>query len=228
MKVTYYGHACFAVESGQAKLLFDPFIRHNPLAGHVSVDEIQASHILVSHAHGDHLAEVEEIANRCGAQLISNWEIVQWFGQKGITNAHPLNFGGGMAATFGRVDMTYAQHSSSFPDGTYGGNPAGFMVHLQEENRRFYYSGDTALFSDMKLLGELYKPEVAFLPIGDNFTMGYEHAAIAAEMVGVKEVVGLHFDTFPYIVIDHAKAIEAFSNRGIRLHLLELGQSITL
>lgn len=228
MKVTYYGHACFAVESGNAKLLFDPFIRHNPLAGHVAVDEIDATHILVSHAHGDHLAEVQEIATRCNAQLIANWEVVQWFGQQGVTNAHPLNFGGGMNATFGRVDMTYAQHSSSFPDGSYGGNPGGFMVHLQEEDKKFYYAGDTALFSDMKLLGALYQPQVAMLPIGDNFTMGYEHAAIAAEYVGVKEVIGLHFDTFPYIVIDHAQAIKAFEERGIRLHLLAIGQTITL
>ncbi len=228
MKVTYYGHACFAVESGSTQLLFDPFIRHNPLAGHVDIDAIQATHLLVSHAHGDHLAEVEEIANRCGSQLIANWEVVQWFGQKGIANSHPLNHGGGMNASFGRVSMTYAQHSSSFPDGSYGGNPGGFMVHLQEENRCFYYSGDTALFSDMKLLGELYQPEIAMLPLGDNFTMGYEHAALAASFVGVKEVVGLHFDTFPYIVIDHAKAIEAFQKHGIKLHLLEIGQSITL
>ena len=169
MQITYYGQSCFQVNIGGYKILFDPFISPNPLASEIDITKIEADYILLSHAHQDHIHDAEAIAKNTGATIIGIWEIHAWFAEKGV-KTHPMNIGGKWPFEFGTVIMTSAVHSSSFPDGSYGGNPAGFVIENDEHT--FYYAGDTALFSDMKLIGELYKPEFAFLPIGDNFTMG--------------------------------------------------------
>jgi L-ascorbate metabolism protein UlaG (beta-lactamase superfamily) len=223
MKVTYYGHSCFSVQVGNRTLLFDPFITGNELAKHIDPKKIAADYILISHGHSDHMGDAGEIAKRTGATIISNYEVVVWFGKQGLDKGHPLNHGGGYRFDFGRVKFVNAIHSSSLPDGTYGGNPGGFIVESSEGN--FYYCGDTALTMDMKLIGESTKLKFAALCIGDNFTMDVADAVKAAEFVRCDEILGLHYNTFPPIKIDQEKAIKAFAAAGKRLHLLPLGTS---
>jgi L-ascorbate metabolism protein UlaG (beta-lactamase superfamily) len=224
MKFTYYGHACFSVQTGHQHLLFDPFITPNELASGIDPQQIPADAILISHGHADHLADAESIASRTGAPIVSNWEIVDWFGKKGFQNGHPMNHGGAWKFPFGRVKYTPAIHSSGLPDGSYGGNPGGFVVSSPEST--FYYSGDTALTRDMELLGEEFALDFAVLPIGDNFTMGAADAARAALMLKVQRVIGVHYDTFPYIKIDREKARGFFEDAGVTLLLPGIGETI--
>ncbi|MGA2659651.1 MAG: metal-dependent hydrolase [Verrucomicrobiota bacterium] len=223
MKVTYYGHACFAAEVGGKTLLFDPFIAENPLAKAVDKRTVPADYILISHGHFDHLADAAEIARRTGATLISNYEITVWFGKQGLEKVHPLNHGGGHTFDFGRVKLVNAIHSSSLPDGAYGGNPGGFVVESAEGN--FYYSGDTALTMDMKLIGESSRLRFAALPIGDNFTMGIDDAIKAADFARCNQILGLHFNTFAPIQVDTRGAVARFKAAGKQLHLLQPGES---
>jgi L-ascorbate metabolism protein UlaG (beta-lactamase superfamily) len=226
MKFTYYGHACFSVEAGGKTLLFDPFISGNPLATEIDVKNIAADFILVSHGHGDHVADVIDIANRTGATVIAPYEVGTWFEGKGVKNVQAMNHGGAAKMSFGRVKLTSAIHSSSMPDGAYGGNPAGFVVESSYGN--FYYSGDTALTMDMKLVGELTKLRFAVFPIGDFFTMGIDEALRAAEFVGVTKFVGVHYDTFPPIKLDHKAALQAARAAGKELLLPAIGESIDI
>jgi L-ascorbate metabolism protein UlaG (beta-lactamase superfamily) len=223
MKVTYYGHACFAAEVANRTLLFDPFITGNELAKGIKVQSIPADYILISHGHADHLGDAAAIAKRTGATIISNYEITVWFGKQGIERTHPLNHGGGYRFDFGRAKFVNAIHSSSLPDGTYGGNPGGFVIEATEG--AFYYSGDTALTLDMKLIGESTRLAFAALCIGDNFTMGVEDAVKAAEFIRCHEILGLHYNTFPPIRINQAAAEEKFQAAGKNLHLLLPGES---
>jgi L-ascorbate metabolism protein UlaG (beta-lactamase superfamily) len=223
MNLTYYGHSCFGVHVDGAHLLFDPFISANPQAAAVDIDKIPADYILVSHGHFDHVDDVARIAERTGATLVSNFEIVQWFAKHGVEKALGMNLGGAWEFPFGRVKMTAATHSSSMPDGSYGGNPAGFLVETKQGH--FYYSGDTALTRNMKLIGDSASLKFAVLCIGDNFTMGPEDAARAATFLEVKDVIGVHYDTFPPIEIDKKEAVREFAARGLNLHLLPIGGS---
>src|SRR5690348_2619076 len=201
MKTTYYGHACFAVQIKNRTLLFDPFITPNELAKNIDVSKVPADYILITHAHDDHMADALGIAKRTGALIVTNFEVAEWLGKQGAKKTHPVNPGGSMKLDVCRVKFVNAIHSSSFPDGTYGGNPGGFVVESDEGN--FYYSGDTALTLDMKLIGESTRLKWAALCVGDNFTMGAEDAVKAAEFVNCNEVLGVHYDTFPPIKIDH-------------------------
>ena len=225
MNITFYGHACLGLEIGGKNVLFDPFITPNPLAEKIDVSGIKADYILVSHGHEDHVADVETIAKNTGATIVSNFEIVSWFGAKELTG-HPMNHGGGWNFDFGRVKYVNAIHSSVLPDGSYGGNPGGFVIESADGN--VYFAGDTALTYDMKLIAESTKLDVAILPIGDNFTMGVEDAVKAAQFVNCNKVIGMHFDTFGYIKIDHEEAIKKFADAGIELILLEIGQSTSI
>lgn len=226
MEFTFYGHACFSVKANGANILFDPFISPNEKASHINVDEISADAILISHGHEDHVADVTSIAQRTGAKLVSNFEIINWFAGKGIENGHPMNHGGNWSFDFGDVKYVNAVHSSVMPDGTYGGNPGGFIV--KTEGKTFYYAGDTALHMDMKLIGEYEKLDYAVLPIGDNFTMGIDDAVIASDFIKCDRIIGLHYDTFGYIEIDHSEAKRKFSEKGKELILLEIGQTIEI
>jgi L-ascorbate metabolism protein UlaG (beta-lactamase superfamily) len=221
MKVTYYGHACFFVVVGGKTLLFDPFISGNPLAKSIDVKQVPADFILVSHGHKDHLADAVEIAKRTNALVIANFEVATWLNKQGAPRAHPLNHGGSYKFDFGRAKFVNAIHSSTMPDGTFGGNPGGFVVESAEGN--FYYSGDTALTLDMKLIGETTPLKFAALCIGDNFTMGVDDAVKAAEFIRCNEIFGVHYDTFPPIKIDHAAAQEKFKAAGKVLYLLHPG-----
>ena len=226
MRFTYYGQSCFGVFAGGKNLLFDPFISPNELARHIKMDTIRADYILVSHAHGDHIADAVELAKKTKSTVIGAFEVVTWLSQQGVEKIHPMNLGGQWNFDFGKVRCTNAIHSSQFPDGSYGANPMGFLITTAEN--AFYYSGDTALTMDMQLIPRWAKLDFCVLPIGDNFTMDYEDAIEAANMVQCNTVVGVHFDTFGYIKIDHQKAIKAFADAGKTLHLLEIGASIDL
>ena len=224
MKTTYYGHSCFSVEVGGKILLFDPFITPNPLAAAIDVKKLAADFILVSHGHADHVADVVEIAKRTDALVIANFEVANWLANMGAPKTHPMNHGGAITLNFGRVKYVNAIHSSTMPDGSPGGNPGGFVVETAEGS--FYYSGDTALTLDMKLIGESNRLKFAALCVGDNFTMGPDDAVKAAEFVGCDQILGVHFDTFPPIKIDHAQAEEKFRVVGKTLHLLKPGDAV--
>ncbi|GAA5494915.1 UPF0173 metal-dependent hydrolase TM_1162 [Rubritalea halochordaticola] len=226
MNVTFYGHACFSVSIAGKTILFDPFITPNPAAASIDIEQLNPDFVLLSHGHEDHVADAEQILKQSGATLISNFEIVSWFQQKGIENAHPMNHGGKIKLPFCTIKYVNAVHSSVLPDGSYGGNPGGFVIESEEGS--FYYSGDTALTYDMKLIGEFHKIDWAALCIGDNFTMGYEDAAIAADWADAKNILGLHYDTFPPISIDHAAARDHFESKGLSLFLPAVGESIEI
>jgi L-ascorbate metabolism protein UlaG (beta-lactamase superfamily) len=227
MKITYYGHACVGVATATTNLLFDPFISPNEQAKHIDVNAVPADYILLSHGHGDHVADALSIAQRTQAKLVSNYEIVSWYeGKHNYSNHHPMNHGGSWQFDFGKVRYTTAIHSSSLPDGTYGGNPGGFVVETTEGN--FYFAGDTALTYDMKLIPLFTKLNFAFLPIGDNFTMGIDEAVVAADFIGCKTIIGIHYDTFGFIKIDHEAAKAKFAAAGCQLILLNIGESINL
>jgi L-ascorbate metabolism protein UlaG (beta-lactamase superfamily) len=227
MKLTYYGHSCFSVEIKGQRLLFDPFITFNELANNIiDVDTIKADYILLSHGHEDHIADCVRIASQTGAKVIASWEVHGWLNKQGITNTHPLNTGGKWDFDAFTVKCTAAQHSSGLPDGSYGGNPMGFVITSEAGN--FYYSGDTALTVDMQLIPKWAKLNFAVLPIGDNFTMGASDATTCAGMIDCKTVVGVHYDTFGYIKIDHEKAVKTFSAAGVELKLVNIGESVEL
>ncbi|MEL7002844.1 MAG: metal-dependent hydrolase [Bacteroidota bacterium] len=226
MQITYFGHACFEILIGGKKLLFDPFITPNELAKDIDINRLKPDYILLSHGHQDHVADVEVIYKNSEAKIIANFEVVSWFGERGCTNGHPMNHGGQWEFDFGSVKMVNAVHSSNMPDGSYGGNPAGFVVKSEDET--FYYAGDTALHYDMKLIQEEFDIDVAFLPIGDNFTMGINDAVKATQFVGASTVIAMHFDTFPYIKTDHEEAKRKFSEQNIGLVLLEIGSTTNL
>jgi L-ascorbate metabolism protein UlaG (beta-lactamase superfamily) len=223
MNFTYYGHACFSVEIGKHTLLFDPFISGNPLAKSIDLQSLKADYILVSHGHMDHLLDAVAIAKRTGATMIAPFEVSQWLAKQGAPKTHPVNHGGGCQFDFGRAKLVNAIHSSSLPDGSYGGNPGGFVV--QSDAGNFYYSGDTALTKDMELIGESVRLAFAVLCIGGNFTMDVDEAIRAAQFVKCDNIAGVHYDTFPPIAIDHEKALEKFRAAGLRLHLLKIGAS---
>lgn len=226
MNISYYGHSCFGVEINGKHLLFDPFISENNLAKNIDIQSIKADYILISHGHRDHILDVESIAKRSGAQIICNWEIYEWYNKKGLTNIHPMNIGGKIKLDFGNVKCVVAMHSSILPDGAYGGHPMGFVVESNEGN--FYYAGDTGLTYDMKLIGEYRQIDFAFLPIGDNFTMGVDNAIIACDFISCNNIIGMHYNTFDYIKIDEKEAKLKFEMAGRHLNLLNIGETITI
>lgn len=225
MKITFYGHAALGIEVAGKHILVDPFISANPKASHIDINDLKADYILLTHAHQDHILDAEAIAKRTNAVIVSNWEIATYYGNKGFQN-HPMNHGGSWQFDFGTVKYVNAIHSSSFPDGTYGGNPGGFVI--EGEHKNIYISGDTALTFDMKLIPLRTKLDLAIFPVGSNFTMDVDDAIIASDFVECDKVLGVHFDTFGYIEIDHEEAIKKFFNKGKDLMLLEIGDFIEI
>jgi len=225
MKITFYGHASLGIQVGDINIVVDPYISANPKASHINIDTIDADYILLTHAHRDHILDVEAIAKRTGAVVISNFEVVSYFEKKGI-EGHPMNHGGQWDFEFGNVKYVNAIHSSSFPDGTYGGQPGGFVI--EGEHKNIYIAGDTALTFDMKLIPLQTTLDLAILPIGDNFTMGIDDAILASDFVDCDKVLGYHFDTFGYVEIDHNLAKQKFFDKGKDLMLLDIGESIDL
>jgi L-ascorbate metabolism protein UlaG (beta-lactamase superfamily) len=225
MKITYYGHASLGIQVNDVNILVDPFISANPKASHINIDTLKADYILLTHAHQDHILDVEAIAKRTNAIVVSNFEIVSYFEALGI-EGHPMNHGGSWDFEFGTVKYVNAIHSSSFPDGKYGGQPGGFVI--EGEHKNIYIAGDTALTFDMKLIPMQTDLDLAILPIGDNFTMGINDAIIASDFVQCDKVLGYHFDTFGYIEIDHEEAKRKFFEKNKDLMLLKIGDFIEL
>lgn len=226
MKITYFGHSCVEVITGGKKLLFDPFISQNPLAKSVNITSFNPDFILLSHGHGDHVQDAVQIAKSSESTFISCFELVSWVEEKGL-KGHPMNIGGKWKFDFGTVKLVQAVHSSKLPDGQYGGPEAGFVIWNEEDC--FYFAGDTALTMDMQLIPMICPPlQVALLPIGDNFTMGYEDAVVAADFIQCETVIGIHYDTFGYITIDKQAARKAFESVGKELILLDIGQTLTI
>ncbi|MBC7554583.1 MAG: metal-dependent hydrolase [Taibaiella sp.] len=225
MKFTYYGHACFAVESDDMKILFDPFISGNDLAKNIDIEKIEADYILVSHGHGDHVADLAPIAKRTGATVIAAYEVVAWAQKQGVESVHPMNFGSAVFP-FGKLHFLPAWHSSTMPDGSAGGNPGGFLLHGLD--KKFYYSGDTCLMMDMQLIPRYAKLDFAILPIGGNFTMDVDDAIVAAQFIDCDRIIGVHYDTFGYIKIDQEAAVKKFRTAGRELILPVIGETIEL
>jgi L-ascorbate metabolism protein UlaG (beta-lactamase superfamily) len=225
VELTYHSHACFSITTGETHLLIDPFLNGNPLAD-VGAAEVKADYVLVSHGHGDHVGDTVEIAKRTGATTISNFEIQNWLLAQGVEKAHPLHIGGGYNFPFGRVKLTIAHHGSVLPDGTYGGNPAGFLLTL--EGKKIYHACDTGLFYDMKLIGE-EGLDLAILPIGDNFTMGPDDALRAVKLLEPKLVIPIHYDTFDVIEQDpRAFAARVEAETSARCVVLKPGDTCRL
>ena len=228
IKLTYYGHSTFGIETDDAKLIVDPFFAPNNPAATVKVDEVEADFILVTHGHGDHVADLVPLAKQTGALVICNFEIANWLGNQGVENVHPMHIGGGYDFPFGRAKMTIAHHGSGLPDGSYGGNPAGFLLHLNE-GADIYISGDTALTYDMRLIGEAGGVDLAILCIGDNFTMGPDDAVRAAQFVQAKHVIPCHYDTFPPIRQDADAFAEKLHDAAeIDCTVMAVGDEFTL
>lgn len=227
MKVTYLGHACVSIEIEGKTFLVDPFISGNPLASHIDVNSIKADYILITHAHQDHILDVETIAKNNNSVLISNPEILNYFRKLGL-NGHEMNIGGSHRFEDRKIKikMLRAEHSSSFPDGTYGGHPAGFLIDYN--NLTIYISGDTALHLDMTIIPHQYKINLAILPIGNNYTMGVRDALTAAKFIDSYHTLGVHYNTFDVIKIDTDASKRKFADAHRKLHLLEIGQSLNV
>ncbi|APY07339.1 metal-dependent hydrolase [Winogradskyella sp. J14-2] len=223
MKITFYGHACLGLQIKDIHILVDPFISGNEKASNIDINSIKADYILITHAHQDHILDVESIAKRTDATIVSNYEIVVHYQNLGF-KGHPMNHGGSWNFDFGKVKYVNAVHTSSFPDGKYGGQPGGFII--QTDKKTLYIAGDTALHYDMKIIGQNYDLDLAVLPIGDNFTMGVEDAIIATRFLKCDRVLGYHYDTFGFIEIDKVKAKAKFDSKLKTLKLLDIGASM--
>lgn len=224
--VRWLGHSAVFLETPSHKVLIDPFLTDNPAAS-LKADKAQADFILVSHGHGDHLGDTIAIAQRTGATVITNFEISEWLAAQGLKKVHGQQHGGGFNHPFGRVKLTLALHGSMLPDGSYGGNPAGFLIYLKD-GKKIYHAGDTGLFGDMKLIGE-EGIDLAILPIGDNYTMGPDDALRAVRLLQPKKVLPIHYNTWPIIAQDGL----AWANRvqretGTHVVVLKPGESMEL
>lgn len=226
MKLTYLGQSGFHIHTKGFDIIIDPFISKNPLSADIKLSGLKADYILLTHGHGDHVGDAEYLARENNATIVSNFEVVTWYEGKGI-KGHPMNHGGKWKFDFGTVKYLNAVHSSMLPDGSYGGASGGFVIWNDEVS--IYFAGDTALTWDMKLIPMICPTlDIAILPIGDNFTMGYEDAVIASDFIQCDKVIGCHYDTFGYIKIDHEAAVNEFKNAGKELILLNPGTSLEL
>jgi L-ascorbate metabolism protein UlaG (beta-lactamase superfamily) len=199
-RYSWLGHACLLLESGGRHVLIDPFLTDNPAAAR-KASEVPADLILISHGHSDHIGDAIAIAKRTGATVVANYEIFLWLEKQGLKNVHGMQHGGGHSFPgIGRVKLTLAFHGSVLPDGTYGGNPAGFHITFAD-GTRVYDAADTGLFGDMRLIGE-EGVDLAVLPIGDNFTMGPDDALRAVKLIQPRKVTPIHYNTWPLIAQD--------------------------
>lgn len=225
VSLTWHGHAALSLEVDGKKVLVDPFFSGNPVAKTDAAD-LSADYILISHGHGDHVGDAVDIAKRSGALVIANFEVCNWFTEQGHANVHAQHIGGGYSHPFGHVKLTIAFHGSGLPDGSYGGMPCGFLLDVG--GKRIYIAGDTALFSDMQLIGRAGL-DLAVVPMGDNFTMGPDDALEAVKYLGSKVVIPYHYNTWPPISQDvEAWAERARSETSSRVVVLDVDESYSL
>lgn len=218
--LTFHGQSCFQLDDGSHSLLIDPFFTDNPVAK-IEANNVTCSHIAITHGHFDHFADCESIAKANDATVFAAYEICEYLGEQGHEKCEPGNPGGRIEAPFGGVSFTQAYHSSSFK-GRYMGMPCGLMIEFA--GAVLYHAGDTSLFSDMELLGQIYTPDVAMLPIGDRFTMCPEMAAVAAEMIGAPTAIPMHYNTWPAIEVD----VKRFAPKDIDVLVMEPGDALEL
>jgi len=228
LAITWLGHSTFVLRTpGGKRVLLDPWLTSNPSCPDSLKKPGKVDLILVSHGHFDHMDDLVNVARESGAPVVGIFELCDWLGRKGIQQTSPMNKGGTQEIAGLRVTMTDARHSSGFFDNgqmVYMGEPAGYVIRL-EDGRVLYYSGDTCLFGDMKLIGELYKPEIAFLPIGDRFTMDPVQAAKACEFLGVRQVVPMHWGTFPLLTGTPAMLKPLVEPKGVQVLELKPGET---
>lgn len=224
LKITYLSHSAFLFDDGTTRLVIDPFLTNNPNTP-VKADDVQVNYVILTHAHGDHLGDALAIAKKNKATVIAVNELANYAASKGV-NAHNMHIGGGFNFPFGRVKFTIAHHGSSTPEGEYMGEPAGVVITMGEKS--VYHAGDTGLFMDMKLIGELTPLDAALLPIGDNFTMGIDDAVRASDMLNAKLTIPMHYNTWPVIEADPEEFAQKVRDRGMDVRVMKFGESITL
>ena len=225
MKLRYFSHSAFQLTtSGGKKILIDPFLSNNPTSP-VKAKDVSADYIILTHAHGDHIGDSFEIAKRCNSTFICVNELANYCQSKGF-KAHNMHIGGGHNFDFGRVKFTIAHHGSLTPDNHYAGEPAGVIV--SSDGKTIYHTGDTGLFYDMKLIGEMNQIDYMLLPIGDNFTMGINDAAKAVELVSPKIAIPMHYNTFPVITADPYEFKKLVEGKGLKSLVLNFGEEINL
>ena len=227
MKATYYGHSSVGISGDDINVLFDPFITPNKKAKDIDIMSLKPDYIFLSHAHGDHVADMASIQKNSEAEVVCIVETGAWVEQQGVSpdKIIAMNLGGKIKTSFGTAKMVYALHTNATPEGNYGGVPVGYVLFIGD--KKIYFAGDTALTVEMQLLAE-EKLDWAFLPIGGFYTMDVEDAIRAAKMIDCKSIIGIHYNTFPPITIDEEDAVKRFKEAGIELHLLKIGESIIL
>ncbi len=224
-KLTFLGHSAWYIEGKDVRLVIDPFLTDNPQA-RVNPGDLKVDYVLLTHGHGDHLGDGIELAKQNHATVIAPYELAMYCQSKGVENVHPMHIGGGFNFPFGRVKLTIAHHGSMTPDGTYAGNPCGFLITV--DGKTIYHAGDTGLFYDMKLIGEMNTIDVALLPIGDNFTMGIDDAVKAVELLQPRLAVPMHYKTFDVINADPEEFVSKVKKKGGNAQVVPPGESLEI